>query len=62
MNFDPGTLVLHVVQSSSILELVEIAMSTFGSHALHEVCTFFNWATCSNTNDHTSKYLAMSLY
>ena len=48
-----------LVQSSSILEIVEIAMSAFNSHALQEVGTFLSWATCNNVNDHTSEHLAM---
>ena len=51
-----------LVQSSSILELVEIAMSTFDSYTLQEVCAFSSWAACSNADDHTSKHLATPLY
>ena len=48
-----------LVQSSSILELVEITMSVFNSQ---EVCTFLSWVTCSNTHNHTGEHLAMPLY
>ena len=51
-----------LVQSSSMLELVEIAMSTFDSHTYQEVSTFLSWATCINENDRMSKHLAMLLH
>ena len=52
-----------LVQSSNILELVEIAMSMFDSHALQDtcICAFFSWATCSNANDRASEHLATPL-
>ena len=53
----------HWFQSSSISELVELAMSMFDSHVFQEVCAvFFSWATCSNAKDRTSEHLAMPLY
>ena len=36
-----------LVQGSSILEFVEIDMSTFDSHVLQEVGAGSKWATCS---------------
>ena len=57
MNFD---LAQHrypvLVQEFSILELVEIAMSVFNSHALQEVDAFLSRATCSNANNHTREH------
>ena len=41
-----------------LVQLVEIVMSTFSSHALQDVYIFLSWATCSNTNDHMSEHLA----
>ena len=37
-----------LVQRFSILELVEITITTFDSHALQELCAFLSRATCSN--------------
>ena len=53
---------LVVVKGSSILKLVEIAMSVFDFHALQEVGAFLSWVTYSNANDHTSEHLATPLY
>ena len=51
-----------LLQGSSILELVEIAISALDSHALQEIGAFLSWVTCSNANDRTSEHLAMPLY
>ena len=47
---------LKVIQDSSILELVEIAMYAFNSHALQEVDAFLSRATCSDTNNHMREH------
>ena len=62
MNFDLAQhRYLVLVQGSSILELVEIAISAFDSHAFQEIGAFLSWATCSNANDRTSEHLATPL-
>ena len=51
-----------LVQRSSILELIKIAMITFNFHALQAVCAFSSWVTGSIMNDHTIKHLVTPLY